>query len=1018
MARDPLQHCSKRHKVSSATLSVSQSQQIWQKYGILIPVGAGFCRQCRGRLTVKLQTDICNVDNTLTQAIHEPTHSICTMTSEKGLINKLGRLKRPLSGVQGENKEKDITFESQSTVDTDHSQGSLWMPNSQNSYTSTDTACTDNTDFISEKRKYLDSFLASCGLSPVKKQMRGDWTTSSDRTRNDYLKKAKQILQQVAEVLVPGQGDYLLNEISCLNSSATCSTTSEKMLEVLCTAYNQTTDWGTQRQLLSLFSHDYSLAEIRNFIPKLSKYKFTAARKHSVNRGMGQPVQESMKHREGLSDHQVQHFIDFVMSPCIMTDSPFLETKLKLSNGEIHQVPQIILNSVRSRVVEQYQAFCIENEISETASDRSYMRILQAIEPNIRKSMKGLDNFAAEGAKAIDDLKKTTTVFGKQLKGVEWEEEIIHRLNSGKQYLKLEYKLHISEEATIPDHCCHYALSTSEQEYSMPCSHLHDVGCPSCEDLYQVTQELKAVADEVVYESNDQKDDIQYTLSQSLKALEDWKKHILRSVNQDKARSDICEDLKDDEVLIERDWAMKFLPLFYRESQSKWFGKRGLNWHIAVGTYKKDGNLHSHTIVHIFDNANQDTLTSNAILKDCIVRLKSRNDSLKKAYIRSDNAGCFHSAEGIFCITSLNLESDLKVVQMNFAEPQSGKSICDRRAAHIKSSVRKFVNEGNNVTTSEEFLNAVAKSNMKNVEIVNATPPADQNCKRTLKVKDITTLNNFEYEADHVVVFKQYKIGTGHKLLNEKHKVYNEFPSITVVKSFMTSESIKIPKQIPVQNMLVESQSETSNELSIRNDDVVDDCNDDDDVDVTSSSCLYTCPEPNCLQSFQKYGNLNRHLDIGKHKYRKEGRTLSDKSKKEYIEKINTKKATLYKRTISSETIPVIFLERGWALKSKRTVRKFSDEQTSFLREMFQKGEATGHKCDPEEVSVTMRTTKKNGKRRFSQSDFLTSTQISSYFSRLVLEKRKAASSEFQNKDLEAEEYENNIRSMRNLAKQ
>ena len=120
------------------------------------------------------------------------------------------------------------------------------MPNSQNSYTSTDTACTDSTDFISEKRKYLDSFLASCGLSPVKKQMRGDRTTSSDRTRNDYLKKAKQILQQVAEVLVPGQGDYLLNEISCLNSSATCSTTSEKMLEVLCTAYNQTTDWGTQ----------------------------------------------------------------------------------------------------------------------------------------------------------------------------------------------------------------------------------------------------------------------------------------------------------------------------------------------------------------------------------------------------------------------------------------------------------------------------------------------------------------------------------------------------------------------------------------------------------------------------------------------------------------------------------------------------------------------------------------------------------------------------------------------------
>lgn len=52
-----------------------------------------------------------------------------------------------------------------------------------------------------------------------------------------------------------------------------------------------------------------------------------------------------------------------------MTDPPFLETKLKLSNGELYQVPQIILNSVRSRVVEQYQTFCRESGISDVASD-------------------------------------------------------------------------------------------------------------------------------------------------------------------------------------------------------------------------------------------------------------------------------------------------------------------------------------------------------------------------------------------------------------------------------------------------------------------------------------------------------------------------------------------------------------------------------------------------------------------------------------------------------------------------
>ena len=33
--------------------------------------------------------------------------------------------------------------------------------------------------------------------------------------------------------------------------------------------------------------------------------------------------------------------------------------------------------------------------------------------------------------------------------------------------------------------------------------------------------------------------------------------------------------------------------------------------------------------------------------------------------------------------------------------------------------------------------------------------------------------------------------------------------------------------------------------------------------DPQVSSCLYNCPEPLCLQKFQKYGNLNRHLDVG-----------------------------------------------------------------------------------------------------------------------------------------------------------
>lgn len=98
-----------------------------------------------------------------------------------------------------------------------------------------------------------------------------------------------------------------------------------------------------------------------------------------------------------------------------------------------------------------------------------------------------------------------------------------------------------------------------------------------------------------------------YIFFQSVKALEEWKKHLLRSVNKDRARSDVIEKLSDGDVPIERDLAMKHLPMMY--NQSNWFSRRGLNLQITVGIYNIDCVIHSHTIVHIFHNANQDGIT-------------------------------------------------------------------------------------------------------------------------------------------------------------------------------------------------------------------------------------------------------------------------------------------------------------------------------------------------------------------------------------------------------------------------
>lgn len=65
-------------------------------------------------------------------------------------------------------------------------------------------------------------------------------------------------------------------------------------------------------------------------------------------------------------------------------------------------------------------------------------------------------------------------------------------------------------------------------------------------------------------------------------------------------------------------------------------------------------------------------------------------------------------------IIDINRESSISVSSVNFADPQGGISICDRRATYLKSIVGKYVNEGNDVRTASEFLAAIKNSNSVN----------------------------------------------------------------------------------------------------------------------------------------------------------------------------------------------------------------------------------------------------------------------------------------------------------------
>lgn len=85
-----------------------------------------------------------------------------------------------------------------------------------------------------------------------------------------------------------------------------------------------------------------------------------------------------------------------------------------------------------------------------------------------------------------------------------------------------------------------------------------------------------------IISSQEQKEEMTYDTEKATQRILEWKAHIVRAINQEKAEIDILNNLTTDQVLVVMDWAMKWLPRSYRETQKEWFGKKGISWHVSA----------------------------------------------------------------------------------------------------------------------------------------------------------------------------------------------------------------------------------------------------------------------------------------------------------------------------------------------------------------------------------------------------------------------------------------------------
>ena len=311
------------------------------------------------------------------------------------------------------------------------------------------------------------------------------------------------------------------------------------------------------------------------------------------------------------------------------------------------------------------------------------------------------------------------------------------------------------------------------------------------------------------------------------------------------------------------------------------------------------------------------------------------------------------------------------VQNYDFSEPQQGKDICDRIICPLKSSIRRYCNEGRDILTAQDMHTAL------NCRPVKGTTSSVNEVKTSVeqlsvkKIKDFSSYHNFQYEEAGIRVWKAYGIGRGKKISD---------------KDIYISRQVSTELQVSVKFPAVQQTRQTKLK---RNES-------DDDNSNAESAGLFDCTEPGCNHVFETFESLELHMDMGWHSRFINSESVYDALKREWAKQfttLNSKNLGQGQRPKQHQTLECreSSLKMGWALSKPKTGSvRFSPKVRKYLTAKFDYGEITGHKSGPAMVATDMRSAKdERGEKLFKTAEWLNKEQIKGFFSRLAKKRRK-----------------------------
>ena len=168
------------------------------------------------------------------------------------------------------------------------------------------------------------------------------------------------------------------------------------------------------------------------------------------------------------------------------------------------------------------------------------------------------------------------------------------------------------------------------------------------------------------------------------------------------------------------------------------------------------------TYIHLFEDCVQNWFAVASIIERTLTTLKAANPNIQEAFLRSDNAGCYHCAYLILSLPTLGERPGITILRYDFSDPQAGKDVCDRRIATLKSHLRRYINEGHDIKSASDMKAVIDPyGGVKGCQaaVVKVQESSQTMTKHTMS--GIQSLNNFSFESGGLRVWKAYDVGPG-----------------------------------------------------------------------------------------------------------------------------------------------------------------------------------------------------------------------------------------------------------------